>query len=58
MSGGEGPVDDDGFRLTDEQIKRRRQRSLVIGLVLAGLALLFYLVTLVKLGPGVVDRPL
>lgn len=58
MSGGEGPVDDNGFRLTDEQVKRRRQRSLVIGLALAGLALLFYLVTLVKLGPGVVDRPL
>jgi len=58
VSGGEGPVDDEGFRLTDEQVRRRRMRSLVIGLALAGLALLFYLVTLVKLGPGVADRPL
>ena len=51
-------MDEDGFRLTDEQVRRRRMRSLVIGIALAGLALLFYLVTLVKLGPGVADRPL
>jgi hypothetical protein len=58
MSGGEGAVDDEGYRLTDEQIRRRRVRSLVIAGILAGLVLLFYLVTLVKLGPGVADRPL
>lgn len=39
-------------RLTDEQLKRRRARSLAIGLVLGGLALLFYVVTFIKLGGG------
>jgi len=46
------------IRLTDEEQKRRRRRSVALGLVLAGLVLLFYLVTIIKLGPGVVDRPL
>ncbi len=49
---------DDMIRLTDEEQKRRRRRSVALGLILAGLVLLFYLVTIIKLGPGVVDRPL
>ncbi|WP_170145899.1 hypothetical protein [Rhodoplanes elegans] len=49
---------DDGIVLTAEQKRRQRARSVAIALVLAGLVLLFYVVTLVKLGPGVVNRPL
>ncbi|HSM42820.1 MAG TPA: hypothetical protein VK862_18895 [Afifellaceae bacterium] len=49
---------DELIRLTDEEQKRRRRRSVALGLILAGLVLLFYLVTIIKLGPGVVDRPL
>ncbi len=49
---------DDMIRLTDEEQRRRRRRSVALGLILAGLVLLFYLVTIIKLGPGVVDRPL
>lgn len=45
-------------RLTGEEQKRRRRRSIALGLVLAGLVILFYVVTIVKLGPGVADRPL
>ncbi|MFG1478138.1 hypothetical protein V5F53_05655 [Xanthobacter sp. V4C-4] len=49
---------DDGVVLTPEQQRRRRARSVAIALVLGALALLFYAVTIVKLGPGVLSRPL
>ncbi|MFK8252555.1 hypothetical protein [Ancylobacter terrae] len=45
-------------RLTEEQRRRRRARSLAIALTLGALCLLFYIVTIVKLGPGVLNRPL
>ena len=48
---------EDGIVLTEEQKRRRRARSIAIALALGALALLFYLVTLVK-GPGVLNRPL
>lgn len=38
--------------------RRRRSRSIAIALALAALVVLFYLVTIVKLGPGVMERPL
>lgn len=50
--------DQKGIRLTDEQKKKRRSRSIAIALVLGALVALFYVVTIVKLGPGVLDRPL
>jgi hypothetical protein len=51
-------MDDDGYRLTDEQRRRQRARSVAIAVVLAVMVVLFYLVTIVKLGPGAIDRPL
>jgi hypothetical protein len=55
------PVDmqkpEPGIRLTPEQQRARRSRSIAIGVALALLAILFYVVTLVK-GPGVLERPL
>lgn len=48
----------EGVVLTEEQKRRRRSRSIALGLVLGALALLFYVVTIVKLGPGVLNRPL
>jgi hypothetical protein len=47
-----------GIILTDEQKRRRRARSVAIALALGALVLLFYVVTIVKLGPGVLQRPL
>jgi len=44
--------------LTPEEAKRRRQRSLAIALVLGALVVLFYVVTIAKLGPQVLQRPL
>jgi hypothetical protein len=47
-----------GIVLTEEQKRRRRARSIAIALALGALVLLFYVVTIVKLGPGVLQRPL
>ena len=44
--------------LTKEQMRRRRNRSIAIALSLGVLVLLVYLVTIVKLGPSVLNRPL
>jgi hypothetical protein len=52
------PDDRDGIVLTDEQRRRRRARSIALALVLAALAVLFYVVTVVKLGPSVLNRPI
>lgn len=46
------------IRLTEEQRRRRRSRSMALGLVLGALVLLFYIVTIAKLGPNVFNRPL
>jgi hypothetical protein len=47
-----------GIVLTPEQQRRRRSRSIAIALTLGALVLLVYIVTVVKLGPGVMNRPL
>jgi hypothetical protein len=48
----------EGIVLTPEQLKSRRQRNIAIGLAIGFLVLLFYAVTIVKVGPGVLNRPL
>ncbi len=52
------PIEPDGVELTPEQKKRQRSRSIAIALALGALVLLFYFVTIVKLGPDVLRRPL
>jgi hypothetical protein len=47
-----------GIVLSAEQRRRRRVRSIALALVLAGFVLLFYAVTIVKLGPQVLNRPI
>ncbi len=54
----ETPPPDQGIVLTDEQKKRRRARSIAIAIALGTLVVLVYAVTLVKLGPGIMNRPL
>jgi len=49
-------AEDKGVVLTDEQKKSRKRRSLAIALVLTFLVILFYVVTIVKLGPGAAKR--
>ncbi|KMO40605.1 hypothetical protein ACQVP2_14285 [Methylobacterium aquaticum] len=44
--------------LTPDEIQRRRKRSIAIAMVLAALVLIFYVLTIAKLGPQVLNRPL
>ena len=50
--------DKDGVRLTAEQLRRRKARSVAIALSLAVLVGLFYVVTIATLGVNILDRPL
>jgi hypothetical protein len=49
-------TDKKGVVLTEAQKKSRKRRSLAIALVLAFLCVLFYVVTIVKLGPGAMKK--
>ena len=42
--------------LTPAQAKSRRARNVAIGLAIGFLVVLFYAVTIVKLGPGVLNK--
>ena len=42
--------------LTPEQTRNRRMRNIAIGLAVGFLAVLFYAITIVKIGPGIL-RP-
>ncbi|MEO9808447.1 hypothetical protein [Roseibium sp.] len=50
--------DENGIKLTVEQQKRRRSRSIAIALSLVALVVLFYVVTIVKMGPEIFNRAL
>ena len=41
-----------------ELATRRRKRSLALALILAALVAIVYALTIVKIGPAVLDRPL
>ncbi|MBZ7920736.1 hypothetical protein LAC81_02895 [Ensifer adhaerens] len=43
------------IKLTEAQKKSRRGRNIALGFVLAGLVVLFYIVTLIKFGNGMVN---
>jgi len=49
--------DENGIVLTEEQKRRQRKRSVAIALVLAGLMLLFFVLTIVKFGAGNLGLP-
>lgn len=48
----------DKIELTEKQRRARRNRSIALGIVLALLVVLFYVATIIKIGPGVLDRPM
>jgi hypothetical protein len=48
----------EGVVLTDAQKRQRRARSVALAIALTGMVVLFYVVTVVKLGPQVLNRPL
>ncbi|MCU0733614.1 MAG: hypothetical protein MUE84_18780 [Hyphomonas sp.] len=59
MSKGSGkPRPEEGIVLTPEEAARRKRRSRAIGLAVAALVALFYLITIFKMGPSIMNRPL
>jgi hypothetical protein len=44
--------------LTEQQKRRQRARSIAIAFALAALVVIFYLVTIVRLGGNVFNRPI
>jgi site-specific recombinase len=47
-----------GVRLTDQQLRARRSRSIAIALALGAFVVVIFVVTLVKLGSNVLTRPM
>jgi hypothetical protein len=47
-----------GIRLTPEQLRARRARSIAIALALGAFVVVIFAVTMVRLGSAVLDRPL
>ena len=47
-----------GVRLTAQQLRARRARSIAIALALGAFVVVIFLVTIVKLGSGVLTRPM
>jgi hypothetical protein len=44
--------------LTPEEKARQKRRSRAIGFAVAGLVALFYVITIFKMGPGIMNRSL
>jgi hypothetical protein len=49
---------EEGIRLTEQQLRARRNRSVAIALALGAFVVVIFLVTLVKLGGNVLTRPM
>jgi hypothetical protein len=49
---GDVMTEDEGVRLTETEAKRRRSRNAAIAVVLVGLVVLFYAITIVKMAPN------
>jgi hypothetical protein len=54
----ERPNPESGIRLTKQQLRARRSRSIAIALALGAFVVVIFLVTLVKLGSNVLTRPM
>ena len=48
----------DKVQLNEDQKKRQHKRSIAIALALGVLVVLFYAITLVKMGPEILNRPM
>jgi len=47
---------DEPIEMTEKQKKAQRSRSVWLAVVLVAMAVMFYLITIVKLGPSLFDR--
>lgn len=51
-------MDDERVTLTDAQKKAQRSRSVAIAIALVGFVFVMYIVTIIKMGPAILDRPM
>lgn len=58
MSDGLPSLPTPDLNLTEEDKVRRAKRSRAIGWAIAALVLLFYVITVLKMGPAILQRPL
>ena len=49
---------EEGIRLTEEQLRAQRSRSIAIALALGAFVVIIFVVTLVKLGGNVLTHPM
>ena len=49
-------IEKDRVTLTASQKKAQRSRSIAIGIALAALVVIFYVATIAKFGPSILDR--
>jgi hypothetical protein len=49
---------EDGIRLTEQQIRARRARSIAIAIALGAFVVVIFFVTIVRLGGNVLTRPM
>jgi hypothetical protein len=49
---------EEGIRLTEQQLRARRSRSIAIALALGAFVVVIFFVTLAKLGGNVATRPM
>ena len=49
---------EEGIRLTEQQLRARRNRSIAIALALGAFVVVIFVVTIVKLGGNVLTRPM
>jgi len=54
----QAPEPETGIMLTEAQVRARRRRSIALGLSIAALCLLFYLITVFRMGSAIVNRTL
>jgi hypothetical protein len=52
------PKPQEGIRLTEQQLRARRARSIAIALALGAFVIVIFFVTIVKLGGNVLTRPM
>jgi len=52
------PPQEPGIRLTEQQLRARRARSIAIALALGAFVIVIFLVTIVRLGGNVLTRPM
>lgn len=53
-----GPLEKTGFALSEADKARRARRNRAIGLAVAALCVLFYVITVLKMGPAILHRPM